>query len=143
MFLLLFLLSCRADIDSSTYFLNDWRKIDEGFDVLQGQDEVEDCYILNQKGFAYSSDEYFYNPTYQGEYCIDSDNYIIYDNYKLLVESEAPDKSSGEQCWNIIIKSGLIYLDGTACECYSESYPESDKESASIDDFAQSLQCSE
>lgn len=143
MFFLLLLLSCQREIDSSTYFLNDWRKIDEGFDVLDGQEEVEDCYILTEKGFAYSSDEDYYDPIYQGDYCIDSDSYINYDNYKLLVESEASDKSSGEQCWNIVIKSGLISLSGTACECYSESYPESSEESASIDDLAQSLQCEE
>lgn len=143
MFLLLLLLSCQAEVDSSAYFLNDWRKVDEGLGILQGQDEVEDCYILTENGSAYSSDEDYYDPVYQGDYCIDSDNYINYDSYKLLIESEAPDKSSGEHCWNIVIKSGLLSLSGTACECYPESYPESYRESASIDDLARPLECKE
>jgi len=143
LFFLFLLLSCQEEVDSSAYFLNDWRKVDEGLDMLRGQDEFEDCYVLTDKGTTYSSEEDYYDPIYQGDYCIDSDNYINYDNYKLLVESKAPDKHSGEHCWNIVIKSGLISLGGTACECYPDSYPEDRRESYSIDDLAQSIQCKE
>lgn len=110
--LLLFLLSCQLEVDLSTQFLDNWVKIESGFDLIKENDEIESCYLFDRFGSIYSSDISIGETTYIGEYCIDEDNHINYEEYKLIVESE-----TSYSCWELTIKSGLISLNGTACEC--------------------------
>lgn len=134
MFLLFLLLSC-AEPDGSIKFINGWKQINSGFNLLDTESIKDDCFIFTEEGKFITDDISGFmgqDKALSKSYCITEDSKINIDDIFISIIKES------ENIWEARINWEIISLTGEFKVCDSKQL---DSDTISIYQAEENLSC--